>query len=311
MRLTGPSAVSSRFLVVTLLVSMSTLALAGCGGCERAGVEKPELPPLDEVPPGAHDVVRAQYNDTTDIYRVFLAGRPLDAPLRLRGVRLALLTDEQRAAGKKPHLVNDGAGPLLSVGPRFKIGVLHGVVEERADDNGKLRNVVTRTERKMWSPFLEPPLADAKSPWHVPAVHYPPPLSRGPLVGSGGSGPTREAAWDDYRRRHGVLPQAVRLEFEGYALAKDLPKDDDGSNDRNDVMDAGTAAPAAPAAPAESTAAAGADAGPRTPSRVIGVRPGSRAVEAHDKLMAERRRKQTAEAQRKRRLQREKARPTP
>lgn len=229
--------------------------VAMCGmlasSCQRdSGAEKPALPTLDAVPPGAHDIVRLQYNDTNDIYRAFVVGGDAKTPLRLRNVRLALLTDEQLAAGKKPHLVDDGAGPVVFSGTRFKIGILHGVVERRVID-GKPRNVVVRTERKSWAPFLVPQLVDGKSVWLTPAVHYPPPLGAGAIVGSGGSGPTRESAWDDHRRRHGMLPQAVHLEFEGYVLAKDLAKElaNDDVDDGDDApsVDAGTAAVPHPA----------------------------------------------------------------
>jgi hypothetical protein len=231
-------------VVSAVLVSGVCGALAGASACTRDGVAKPPLPPLDAVPPGAHDLARLQYNDVNDVWRAFLVGAAADAPLRLRNVRMALLTDEQLAAGKKPHLVDDGSGPVVLVGPRFRVGLLHGIVEERVDDDGKRRNIVVRTERKGWSPFLAPKLVDGKSVFHTPAVHYPPPLGARALIGSGGSGPTREAAWDDHRRRHGVLPQAVRLELEGYALAKELSKDD-GTNEGKDALDPDAASPAA------------------------------------------------------------------
>jgi hypothetical protein len=262
------------FLVVTALLVVA---------CKRDGIEKPELPSLSAVPPGAHDVARVQYNDTNDIYRVYLASAAAGTePLRLRGVRLALLSEEQIAAGKKPHLKDDGAGPVITAGPRFKIGVIHGIVEERIND-GKRKNVVVRAERKSWSPFVVPKLVDGKSVWLVPAVHYPPPIGPGVLIGTGASGPTRETAWDDHRRRHGVLPQAVRLELEGYELATEFGKDDGKDDDREDAPDGGTA-----------VVRRNVDAGP-SDNRVIGAVAGSPAQEARKKALAEVRRKRALE----------------
>jgi hypothetical protein len=300
----------ARIVVVTAstgaVLVLGVVLGVGAGACEHEGgpaVVRPELPPLDAVPPGAHELDRLQYNDTNDVYRAFLAGKPKGtAPLRLRGVRLALLTEAQIAAGQKPHLIDDGKGPLAYLGPRFKIGVLHGVVEERMGPDAKRpENVVARMERRIWAPFLVAKNVNGKSVWHTPAVHYPPPLAPGPLLGSGASGPTREVAWDNYRRANGVLPQAVRLENEGYTVAVKGAPDDDAPDDAK--ADAGPAAVAAGPAAAD----AGPDTGARD-NRIIGAVAGSKASEIRKKLRAEERKKQLDEARRNRKM---KAKPTP
>lgn len=264
----------SHAVILTAALVVTCVTCCGIAAACRSGggrVSKPDLPPLDAVPAGEHELSRLQYNDTNDVYRAFLVANP-KTPLRLRGVRLALLTDEQVRAGKKPHVVDDGGGAVAYLGPRFKLGLLHGVVERRVgvDDDEKdedeQHNVVVRTERKVWQPFIAPKLdAEGKSVWHTPAVHYPPPLSSGPLIGSGGSGPTREQAWNDYRRHNGSLPQAVRLELEGYVLAKDLPKDDDTPDG---IADAGPPL-LAPLAQKKVVV----DAGPVSQRDIIGIKP--------------------------------------
>lgn len=280
---TCPSGIS---VVVAVAVAIATLPLLASAGCSKApNVERPELPPLDPVPPGETIIHRLQYNDTNDVYRAFVAGKPKGTPpLRLRDVRLALLTEQQIAAGKKPHLVDDGKGPLIYAGPRFKIGVLHGIVEQRPhpDDPTRKQNVVVRMERRVWSPFVVPKLVNDKNIWHTPAAHYPPLWGDGPLVGSGASAPTREAAYENYRRAFGELPQAVMLEYQGYAIAFDAKKADADADkdDRDGDADAGVAQ-------------ASADAGPGAPTgnRVIGAIAGSKAKEERSKLLLEERKK--------------------
>lgn len=211
-----------RAVVVVLVASVAALACAPDVA--------PPGPPIDELPPGAQLLERLQYNDTNDVYRAFLVGAK--DPLRLRGLRLALLSDEEIAAGKKPHLIDDGRGPVARLGPRYKIGVLHGVVTEGLDDDSERQNIVARTELRMWSPFLVPKDVDGKSVWLTPAYHFPPPTADGALVGSGAWAATREEAYDAYRRATGELPQAIRLELEGWRPA--------------DRVDAGPAASAPP-----------------------------------------------------------------
>ena len=200
--------------VVLLVASMTAMFAAAC---DPDAVSQPETRPIDELPENVQELTRLQYNDTNDLYRAFVVGRT--EPLRLRGVRLALLSDEEIAAGKKPYVVDDGKGPIARIGSRYKIGIIHGVVEERVlPETNKRQNVIVRTELRMWSPFLVPKLVGDKNVWHTPAFHYPPPARGATLIGSGAHGPTREAAYDAYRRTNGALPQAVRLEFEGFII---------------------------------------------------------------------------------------------
>lgn len=196
-----------------LLVASVTAMFAAA--CDSDAVNHPETRPIDELPETIQELTRLQYNDTNDLYRAFVVGRT--EPLRLRGVRLALLSDEEIAAGKKPYVVDDGNGPIARIGSRYQIGVLHGVVEERVlPETNQRQNVVVRTELRMWSPFLAPKLVGNTNVWHTPAFHYPPPARGTALIGTGAHGPTREAAYDAYRRANGALPQAVHLEFEGF-----------------------------------------------------------------------------------------------
>jgi hypothetical protein len=214
-----------RPLVLLLVVSLFPLA-AGCRD-KRAKRTHDAGVVLDRVPEGSSDIDYVQYNDVTDVYRVFLTGRANpDEPSRFADVRLAHLSDEEIAGGAKSHLKKDGSGGVLWLGSNFRIALLHGVVQQFMDlDTKQPVNVVVHTEKVVWTPFQAPHVVDGVDMYATPAYHYPPPFKEtGALVGVGGFGPTKEAAADSYRRANGALPQPVKLKNEGYMLGSEAAK---------------------------------------------------------------------------------------
>ncbi|HEY4223599.1 MAG TPA: hypothetical protein VGO62_19720 [Myxococcota bacterium] len=247
---------------VALFLAAVGLVAGAAAGCKKSA----------SVEDGAHDagtiavdskgqreIEHIQYNDVTDVYRLFLVGRPNpNEPQRVQFLRLAHMSDADVAAGKKPHLKIDGGGPIAFIGSTFSIGILHGVVEQRADPaSGNNVSLVARTERKGWTPFGGKKLIDGADPYTDPAFYYPPPLHDGPLFGFGGRGSTKPAAAENYRAQNGALPQAVIMKTTGYQSA----------TEGGALVDAGAPFPIIPPDPTSGLS-----------HRVIGAAPGSRAA---------------------------------
>lgn len=205
---------------IAVLAAMATL------GCPKPAVSVPDAGVVVNQPvaPGVHVIERIQYNDTTDIFRVFVVGRArVDEPERFTNLRLAHISDSDAAGGKKPYLQNDGHGPVAWITTNFSLGAIHGFIEQQADPTThKNANVLTHSEKRWWLPFAAPKkTTSGGDSFAIPAYYYPPPFQDvGPLVGVGGTGVTREAAAESYRQANGEMPQAVRLAIEGYTISE-------------------------------------------------------------------------------------------
>ena len=201
-----------------LVAAIAVANLVALGACSQGPGANVDAGVAATLPPGMKQIERMQYNDVTDVWRVFLVGRPdKNEPERVPYLRLAHLPDADVKAGKKPYLQVDAGGPVAYLGSGFRIGLLHGFVEERPDPaTGNNVHVVTRTEKKWWEPFGGKLLVTGADPYADPAFYYPPPLHDGPLTGVGGKGATKDAAADNYRAQNGALPQAVRLKTDGF-----------------------------------------------------------------------------------------------
>src|SRR3954470_9097597 len=143
-----------------LLVATALCAVTCAGACTNSKSTAPvdagtAAAAANALAGGAREIERIQYNDVTDIYRVFLVGRlNPNEPERLQFLRLVHMPDSETKTGAKPYLKAEPGGPVAHIGAGFTIGLLHGFVEERPDlETGGSVSVVTRTEKKWWQPF--------------------------------------------------------------------------------------------------------------------------------------------------------------
>lgn len=139
-------------LLGTAALLTTTACLQGPSAEEEAKPEKAapvvESPPL---PQGEYPVQSMSYDDATGLYTMFLLDTPAgtNAQYQTQNLRLAALSDEEVAAGKRAHVVVDAEGPVAKIPQDFQIAYTHNVVEDRGGEP-----VVVRQESSMWSPFM-------------------------------------------------------------------------------------------------------------------------------------------------------------
>ena len=203
-----------------LLGAVTLLSTSACVEMGAPAVEQPErAAPVVEsapLPPGTYDLQSISYDDASGAYRVFLVGAPSGvAPLyQSTQLKLARLSDEDIAGGKKSALRVDADGTAAVLTPDFQIAFTHNVVEERQG-----QTVVVRQESSTWSPFMSAMTGMMiGNMLFAPRYYYPPPyVGGGRLAGFGGSGATQAAAAGEYTQKHGAPPKSAVLSKSGYS----------------------------------------------------------------------------------------------
>lgn len=208
----------------TALLLGTAALLFGSTAClnsakEEEPVEKVE--PVKDSPPlpqGEYGVQSISFDDASGLYSMFLLDTPPGTPAQYQTqeLRLAQLSDEEVAAGKRAHIVVDAEGPVAKIPADYQIAFTHNVVEEK---NGQ--PVVVQQHSSMWSPFMMGMTgAMVGQMLFAPRYYYPPPYAGGGVMGGfGGAGATRVQATSDYTSKHGAAPQSTRLSKSGYSKA--------------------------------------------------------------------------------------------
>lgn len=207
----------------TALLLGTAALLFGATACLQSAQEEPlekvepvkESPPL---PPGQYGVQNISYDDASGLYSMFLLDTPPGTPAQYQTqeLRLAQLSEEEVAAGKKAHIVVDAEGPVAKIPADYQIAFTHNVVEEKGG-----QPVVVQQHSSMWSPFMMGMTgAMVGQMLFSPRYYYPPPYAGGGVMGGfGGAGTTRALASSDYVSKQGAVPQSTRLSKSGYSKA--------------------------------------------------------------------------------------------
>lgn len=240
---------------LTLLVGTVAL-LAATSAClvgpDEGRVERAEraerAPPVVEsapLPAGEYPIQSIAYDDATDLYSLFLLDTPPGVPAmyQTQNLRMARLSDDEIAAGKKPLVVVDAEGPVAKLAPDTQIAYTHNVVEERGGEP-----VVVRQEQSFWSPFMAGMTgAMIGNMLFAPRYYYPPPYAGGGVLGGyGGTGATRSLASADYSSRYGAAPQPARLSKSGFAKVPSSSLKSTGSGAGSSKLSPSKSAPQRP-----------------------------------------------------------------
>jgi hypothetical protein len=196
--------------------ALSVFAVACIPGAEALPEKATPVVESPALPAGEYQVQSIAFDDANGAYQVFL----LDPPAghgpnhTTTGLRLARLTDEEIAGGKKSHLIVDAEGPTAMLVPEFQIAITHNLTEPRDGET-----VVVRQETSTWSPFMSAMSgAMVANMLFMPRYYYPPPYFKGgPLMGFGGTGATRELAAGNYTSIYGTPPKTTVLSKTGYS----------------------------------------------------------------------------------------------
>lgn len=236
----------------TLLLGTAAL-LFGATACLQSKEEEapPEqVAPVVESPPlptGEYGVQSISFDDASGQYSMFLLDTPPGTPAQFQTqeLRLAQLTDEEVAAGKRAHIVVDAEGPVAKIPADYQIAFTHNVVEEKAG-----KPVVVQQHSSMWSPFMMGMTgAMVGQMLFAPRHYYPPPYAGGGVMGGvGGAGASRMAATSDYTAKNGAAPQSTRLSKSGYAKSPSAGLKSTGSGAGSSKLRPNTNSPPRPKA---------------------------------------------------------------
>lgn len=210
--------------LLPLLALTVALTLVGCGGQStenRSSTSKPSATVTEsKLPDGRYNVQNVTYEDAGGSYEIFLLNPPAGSKpiFTSKSVQMAQIDDAGVKAGTKTYLEIKGGTPSLYLLPDFKVAYTHNVTEERKDPStGQAQTVVVRQESSFWTPFVASMAGAAiGNALFAPRYYVPPMYSPGGMMtGYGGSGLTRDSAYQGYQQRYGSAPPATRLSRSG------------------------------------------------------------------------------------------------
>ncbi|MEQ9549347.1 MAG: hypothetical protein RIM23_06990 [Coleofasciculus sp. G3-WIS-01] len=206
-----------KFIIIFMSLSLCLTTLA----CGSASVNKTPNKTVNvtsnaqQFSNGKYPVQQATYDDVSGEYNLMLLNTPAGTPpvFRSPDLRLARLTDEEIAAGKKAYLQIENGQADMYLSEDFRIEYVHNVTQTQTNtQTGQPETVIVRRESSFWTPFAGAMAGQAlgsllfRPSYYVPPVYQP----GGIMTGYGGYGSTYSQAVDRYQARHNQPPPAVK-----------------------------------------------------------------------------------------------------